>query len=273
MDSGGDGPVVVLLHGVLMNGSLWARVVEGLGDRYRCVIPELPFGAHRTPMPDSADLSIASLAELLATFLEELDLEDVTLVCNDWGGAQLVYYPGGSKRISSLVMVSCEAFDNYPPGLPGKLLCMSASLPGGVFMTLQLLRPRLIRHLPFVFGALSKKPVPNDLFLSWIRPALRTANLRRDLGKYLRNVPGRSQLLEWAEGQRSFRGKVLVIWAKQDKLMPLDHAERLSKHFENAELIWVEDSGTLIPLDQPEILTNHLRSFLDANVVQLRALT
>ena len=51
-DTGGDGPVVVLLHGVLMNGTLWDTVVGGLGDRYRCVVPELPFGAHTTPMPD-----------------------------------------------------------------------------------------------------------------------------------------------------------------------------------------------------------------------------
>jgi len=54
-DSGGDGPVVVLLHGVLMGGSLWDTVIEGLGDRYRCVVPELPFGAHTAPMPDGAD--------------------------------------------------------------------------------------------------------------------------------------------------------------------------------------------------------------------------
>ena len=45
-DTGGDGPVVLLLHGVLMGGTLWDTVVGGLGDRYRCIVPELPFGAH-----------------------------------------------------------------------------------------------------------------------------------------------------------------------------------------------------------------------------------
>ena len=38
---GGDRPVVVL-HGVLMNGTLWGTVVEGLRHRYRCIVPELP---------------------------------------------------------------------------------------------------------------------------------------------------------------------------------------------------------------------------------------
>ena len=85
-DTGGDGPVVVLLHGVLMNGTLWDAVVEGLGDRYRCIVPELPFGAHTTPMPDDADPSLPALATIIAGFLTELDLRHVTVVCNDWGG-------------------------------------------------------------------------------------------------------------------------------------------------------------------------------------------
>ena len=76
-DTGGDGPVVVL-HGVLMNGTLWDTVTEGLGDRYRCIVPELPFGAHTMPMPDDDDLSLPALATLIAEFLTKLDLHQVT---------------------------------------------------------------------------------------------------------------------------------------------------------------------------------------------------
>ncbi len=59
-DTGRGGPVVVLLHGVLMNGTLWDGIVDRLRGRYRCIVPELPFGAHRTPMPDDADLTLGS---------------------------------------------------------------------------------------------------------------------------------------------------------------------------------------------------------------------
>ena len=261
-DTGGDGPVVVLLHGVFMNGSLWDKIVGGLRDRYRCIVPELPFGAHLTPMPDNANLTLESITTMIAGFLVELDLHDVTLVCNDWGGAQLVISPGGSDRVANLVLVSCEAFDNYPPGLPGRLLCFNASLPGGTFISAQLLRPRCIRHLPLTFGGMSKKRVPNDLFMSWIHPARHNRKVRRDLNKYLRSVPNKKLLLEWAEQQRSFRGPVLIVWAREDKLMPPAHADRLSDHFENSQLVWVENSRTLIPIDQPEILTDHIRKFL-----------
>ena len=101
-DTGGDGPVVVLLHGVLMNGSVWRDIVDGLRGHYRCIVPELPFGAHRRPMPDGADISLASIARAIAEFLVELDLHDVTLACNDWGGAQLVISSGNSDRVAKL---------------------------------------------------------------------------------------------------------------------------------------------------------------------------
>ena len=79
---------------------------------------------------------------------------------DEYGGAQLVISPGGTDRVANLVLVSCEAFDNYPPGLPGRLLCLNAALPSGTFLTAQLLRPRWIRHLPVIFGTRHPKSRP-----------------------------------------------------------------------------------------------------------------
>ena len=90
-------------------------------------------------------------------------------------------------------------------------------------------------------------------------------NVRRDLTKYLRNVPKPQQLLEWADQQRSFAGPILIIWAREDKLIPPTHAERLAEHFGNTQLVWIDDSRTLIPIDQAEVLTDHLRAFLAAH--------
>ena len=265
-DTGGDGPVVVLLHGVLMNGRLWDAVVDDLRRDYRCIVPELPFGAHSRPMPETADLSLGSLAELVADLLEELQLEAVTLVCNDWGGAQLVIWPGQSRRVANLVLVSCEAFGNYPPGLPGRLLRLSAFLPGGIFLAAQLLRSRWIRQLPLTFGSMSKRGVPNNVFLRWLEPLRHNRRVRRDLGKYLRSSPTTKQLLDWAARQGTYPGSVLVVWAREGRLMPPIHAERLAAHFGDSELAWVDDSRTLIPIDQPGVLTRHLRRFLDSHV-------
>src|SRR5881392_822794 len=107
----GEGPVVVLIHGLLVNGSVWERLVPELSGQVRVIVPDLPLGSHRVPMNHDAALSPRGLAALIAELLERLELEDVTLVGNDTGGAlcQLVcaWHP---DRIGRLVLVNCDAF-------------------------------------------------------------------------------------------------------------------------------------------------------------------
>src|SRR3977135_968249 len=60
-DTGGDRPAVALLHGLIMDGSLWRHVVQDLRADYRCVVPTLPLGGHRMPMRPDADLSMRGI--------------------------------------------------------------------------------------------------------------------------------------------------------------------------------------------------------------------
>lgn len=112
-DTGGSGPVVVLLHGLAMDGSLWRHVVHPLRDEYRCVVPTLPLGGHRRPMRADADLSPGGIAPAPGRVPGRPDLREVTLVGNDSGLFQLTaaQHP---QRIARLVICSCEAFDNFP---------------------------------------------------------------------------------------------------------------------------------------------------------------
>ena len=82
-------------------------------------------------MRPDADLSIGGLARLVAALLDRLDLHDVTLVLNDWGGPQLLGRPGPHRAASGLVLAACEAFDNFPPGTAGRQLGHLGRVPGG----------------------------------------------------------------------------------------------------------------------------------------------
>ena len=144
-DTGGDGPVIVLLHGLMMDASLWDGPIADLSADHRCVAPTLPLGAHRHPMHADADLSLPGIARLVAEFLDRLDLHDVTLVGNDTGGAlaQLLICDGAAG-VGQVVLASCEAFGNFPPGLTGKTLVAAGKLPApafGLFMQQMRLRP------------------------------------------------------------------------------------------------------------------------------------
>src|SRR6476646_8381926 len=127
-DTGGDGPTLVLLGGLVMDGSVWDPVVENLRADHRCIVPTLPFGAHRRPMRRDADLSLNGFAPMVAELLERLQLSDVTLVQNDRAAALAL---AGEKpaRVARLVLSSGEAFENYPPGLPGKNMRLTGFVP------------------------------------------------------------------------------------------------------------------------------------------------
>lgn len=261
-DTGGDGPVVVLLHGLAMDGSLWRNVVSDLRDDHRCVVPTLPFGSHRYPMRPDAELSIPAMARLVAEFLEKLDLREVTLVGNDWGGAQLLVFEEIDEHVGRLVLTSCEAFDNYPPGLPGRVVTLTAGIPGGTYVAFQSLRLRPLRRLPVTWGWLSKRPVPPEVMDEWFHPLQTRPEIRRDFRKYVRSVPPKSELLEWSESLRSFDRPALVVWAAEDRVMPPEHGRRLAEILPQGRLIEIPDSYTLIPEDQPEELAHAIRGFV-----------
>jgi pimeloyl-ACP methyl ester carboxylesterase len=262
-DSGGEGSVLVLLHGLLMTASLWDEVVEELGPGFRCVRPTLPLGAHRRPMRPEADLSLRGQVRLLVEFLECLELQEVTLVFNDWCGAQLLVAEGWDARVGRLVLASCETYDNYPPGLPGRVLALAARLPGGLAAALKPLRFKALRRLPMTFGLMSKRPVPDELIDQWLEPALTNPAIRGDLRKYAGDTrEGRRQLVNANRRLASFPKPVLVAWAAEDKVMPIQAGRQLAESFSHARFVEIDDSRTLIPIDQPQALAGAIATFV-----------
>lgn len=262
-DTGGDGPVLVFLHGLAMDSTVWRKVVAELPDDYRCVLPTLPLGGHRRPMRPDADLTLTGMVSLVEEFLAALDLLDVTLVVNDWGGPQLLISERRCERIARVVLTSCEAFDNYPPGLPGRLVEITAKVPGGLRLMMgALLRVRALRRAPGGWGWMSKRPVPGEVMDAWFTPAARDSAIRRDLAKYAVSTPGKAELLAHAERMRGFDRPVLIVWATEDKIMPPEHADRLAELFTDARVVLIPDSYTLIPEDRPEPVAASIRQFV-----------
>jgi pimeloyl-ACP methyl ester carboxylesterase len=262
-DTGGDGPVLVFTHGFPMNETQWRKVLPHLSG-YRCVLPTLPLGAHRTPMNQDADLSHRGVAMLLGEFLAALDLTDVTLIMNDWGGAQFLVTEGKADRVARLVMVACEAFDNFPPKQARPFVRM-ARMPGGVWLMMRLLRLRFFRHDRRTYGCLTRRGIPDEVLDDWFAPATGSRAIRRDLAKFATSAPPAKVLLEWSERLRDFDRPALVVWAADDVMMPAEHGARLAELLPNARLVRIADSATLIPEDNPEELAGVLSDFLVRN--------
>ena len=266
-DTGGDGPVLVLLHGLMMDDSLWEGPIAGLSLGHRCVAPTLPLGAHRHPMRPDADLSLPGIARLVAEFMDRLDLTDVTLVGNDTGGALVqLLMAEDAARVGRAVLVSCDAFDNFPPGLTGKTLVAAGRLPPGLFgVFMQQMRLRPVRRLPIAFGWLTKRG--DAVVTRWMRPVLTQSGIRRDTVRVLRAAAASARgglLVATAERLPEFKHPALVVWAREDRVMPPGHGGRLAALLPGGRLAEVEDSYTLIPLDQPARLAQIIGEFTAA---------
>ncbi len=257
----GAGEPIVFVHGLLVNGDLWRKVVPNLSKDFRCITPDWPLGSHETPMQPAADLTPPGLARLIAGFLDALDLENVTLVGNDTGGGiSQIVIANHPERIGRLVLTNCDAYENFPPRM-FRFLILAARLPGGVAALMQPMRVRAMRRTPLAFGLLSKHRIDDEALESYASPAIKSRAIRRDLAKAMKDIDPR-YTLEAATKFASFERPVLLAWAREKAFFPVKHAERLAHDFPFARVEWVEDSYTFVPEDQPQRLAELIAAFV-----------
>jgi pimeloyl-ACP methyl ester carboxylesterase len=254
----GSGPPVVFVHGLLADGRLWRKVVPLLVPGFRCIVPDWPLGSHELPMREGADLSPTGMARIIADFLAALDLEGVTLVGNDSGGAlSQITAANHPERIARLVLTPCDALEVFPPPAFTYLRWV-ARLPGvPVLMGKLLHRSDRLRRLDRAYGGLTRTPLPDALTRDWVRPMATSREIRRDLRAFMRGVS--PELTMAAARQLAARPvPLLLVWAADDVHFTPELGERLAAAIPGARRVVVEDSGAFLPEDQPKRLAWHI---------------
>lgn len=257
----GTGPPIVFLHGIVANGDIWRRVAPRLAGEYRCITPDWPLGSHELGLRGGVDLSLPGIADIVGQFLEALDLDDVTLVANDTGGAVaqwvVIRHP---QRIARLVLTPCDAFENFlPPVL--RHLQLFGRRPAGLWLLAQALRFRAVQRLPIAFGRLTVRPIEHGAMVSYTRPLRTNAAVRRDFASLVRAI-SRRYTIEAAQRLPTFDKPALVVWSLDDRLFPLAHGHRLAKLLPQGRLEVVDEAGAFIPEDQPERLAALIAAFV-----------
>jgi pimeloyl-ACP methyl ester carboxylesterase len=250
----GNGPVLLFVHGVYVTGALWKDLVTELADGFNCIVPTWPLGAQE-PVGGDADLGAEAAARRIAHFIEVLDLNDVTVIANDTGGGLTLAMLGDEtldvSRIVGLVLTNCDSYEHFPPGsfasivkicrfsplLGGAILRGLATGPGQAFFLKAVCRtPLTPARQAEIFGAFATNSATR-------REAVRTtASLDPAL------------TLRATTSIEKFAKPVTLVWGTQDKLFPLEHAQRLAKAFPYAQLIEVPDSSTYVMIDAPKQL-------------------
>jgi len=247
----GSGETLLFIHGILVHGELWHKVVPALSQRFRCILPDLPLGAHAEAMNRDADLTPPGQARIIADLMAALDLRDVTIVANDTGGALtqivLAHHP---ERVKRVVLTNCDAYENFLPKVFWPLQALGW-IPGATWLMVLAQRLRLSR---WAFLWLVCREPTDD--------RARDGSVRRDVNKMLRGIHSK-HTKKAAESFGDFDRPVLLAWGDRCWFFSEDYAERLAADFPNSRIEPIAGAGTFVPLDRPDELARAVIAFCD----------
>ena len=256
-DTGGEGPPIVLLHGLLMDATLWEEVVGELSPDYRCIAPTLPLGAHRQAMRGDADLSLPGIARLL---VERLDCTTSRSSATTPAAAR----PAPGRRRGRRHRADRARLLRGVRQLPSRCHRQDASADRQA--RAQPLRPvHAADAVPSAQTDASRLRLADEARRRHHRPLDSACPEAAGDPPRQRARPPRDRRAtgpQTAERLAGYGAPALVVWASQDRVMRLEHGHRLAELLPQGRLVEIPDSYTLIPLDQPIALAKAIREFV-----------
>lgn len=260
-EEAGEGESIVFVHGFGANGRLWSETAASLSASHRCIVPDWPLGSHSEAMSPSADMTPHGVARLINEFLAELDLEDVTLVGNDSGGAVCqMLVTEAPERIGRLVLTNCDCFEKFPPQ-PFKSMFKAAQAPGGAVALARSLQVSAIRRGPLGYGNLTAEPMEEGILRSFVDPLAKDAGVRRD-GMRFAGAANTRDTMTAAAKLPDLEIPALLAWGVEDPFFTLEDARRLESLIPDCKLVEIEGARTFTTLDRPAEVAAAIEAFM-----------
>jgi len=212
----GSGPVALFVHGVLLNGHLWRHQLAHLSDIRRCIAVDLLAHGDTEIVPEQ-DVSVTANANMLAQFLDALDIAQVDLVGNDSGGGiAQIFAALHPQRVRSLTLTDCDTHDNWPPEAFKPFLAMAAD--GGLRGALEaMLADKSVYRSPDALGPAyehAERLSDADIDL-YLQPFLRTPQRLRDFERFLAAFDNKhTRAIE--NRLKALAAPTLIVWGTDD---------------------------------------------------------
>ena len=234
LESGSDGDVLLLLHGLSGSGRWWARNVPGLSRRRRVIIPDL-VGYGRTPLVGRVP-ALPKMAGLLADWLDALGISQVDVAGHSMGGQVAIHFAARHpERLRRLVLVDAAGIPR--PVTPRNVARFALEIA-------PLWRWGDPTFLPVIVG---------DAWTAGPRTLLRSIShiVRDDVRPLLGRVAA----------------PTLVIWGERDNWVPVQHALELRRALPDASLVILRGAAHMPMVDRPEAFNRLVERFLDGDEV------
>jgi pimeloyl-ACP methyl ester carboxylesterase len=259
--SAGEGPVLLLIHGITSDSQVWERVVPGLARHCTVIAPDL--AGHGESHKARGDYSLGAHASTLRDLLLTLGHERATVVGHSLGGGiamQFAYqFPEMCER---LVLV-----DSGGLGREVSLLLRAATLPGSELVLPLLAASRLLEAGARVGWLLSRVGLRLGTDLEQMGRGHRTlsdGDSRAAFLHTLRAVVDHGGQRVNASNRLYLAQHVpfLLLWGEHDSIIPVSHGREAHEALPNSELVVLERSGHFPQLDEPELFLEAILDFI-----------
>lgn len=256
----GKGDPVLLIHGFGASSYSWRHIVEPLAQKYRVITIDLK-GFGESPKPRDNAYSVYDQARLVRNFVLENNLKNLHIIGHSYGGgvalAASIYLSSSHPNLQrSLVLIDSIA---YPQELPGFVRMLATPVLG----------PLVIHAIPnsVQVKSLLKKVYFNDAAIPQGTIDHYADNLAKPNAKYATLTTVRqmlpADLQQFSENYPSLLLPALIIWSRDDEIVPLAIGERLHENLPNSKLIIFNDVGHAVQEEAPSRLLPYLQQFLD----------
>ena len=252
----GAGPPLLLLHGNPTWSFLYRELVKSLSDSYRCVAPDHPgFGLSRAA--PSYGYTPREHAAVLEQFVQHLDLKDVTMMVQDWGGpigfAVATRHP---DRFSRFVIGNTWAWPKSDPGT--QIFSRLLGGPVGAY----LIKRRNVFVEKILPGGVRRKKLSDEVMNAYRGP-FPTAESRRPVHVFPREIiASRPFLAEIDRGLPKLSDRAaLLVWPTKDVAFREPERKRWEEIFPNHRTVILEGAGHYIQEDAPEEIISAIRAW------------
>jgi pimeloyl-ACP methyl ester carboxylesterase len=236
----GQGPTVILLHGLGSVKEIWAANIGALSAKYHVyALDQVGFGHSDKPL---LEYKIATFVDFLHGFMQSQNLSKATLVGNSLGGwIALDFAARHPAMVDKLVLVDSAGllWEKGPAvDLNPATLADMRTLLESIFYDKKMVTEE------FVLQAFTNHARNNDGF-----------TIQRTLAGFAQNQFEDAKL-------SSLHAPTLVVWGRQDELIPVSRGEKLRDGISGAKLVVFEQCGHVPQLEKPAEFNQALTDFL-----------
>ena len=259
----GEGDPVLLIHGFGASSYSWRHVIEPLAQKYRVITVDLK-GFGDSPKPRDNQYSVYEQARLVRNFILENGLQNFHIVGHSYGGgvalATSIYLSASHPNLqNSLILIDSIA---YPQDLPNFIEVLATPVLGSLVMYAI---PNYVQ-----VKSLLKKVYFNDELIPESAIDHYAGNLGKPNAKYATLTTAQqmlpADLQQFSDNYVNLTIPTLIIWSKDDEIVPLAIGERLHKDLPNSKMVVLNSVGHAVQEERPSLLLPYLQQFLDKGI-------